>query len=643
MNFFDAQDNARRVTRWLVIVYVAATLLIIGAVTAVVAIAMLGMGVNGNAVDPSALGSIAVLTLFLIVGATLYRTARLASGGGRVAEELGGVLVTPDNPDPRHRRLMNVVEEMAIASGMPVPAVYVLEQERSINAFAAGFSVDDAAVAVTRGTLDTLSRSELQGVVAHEFSHILNGDMRLNIRMMGVLFGIMAIGLVGRMIVRGQTRVRISSSRKGGGGIVLLGIGLTAIGWIGVFFARLIKAAVSRQREYLADASAVQFTRQTDGIANALKKIGGYTQHSYLEVADAEQVSHMLFAVGARLSSLFATHPPLTDRIRALDPSFDDSQYPTVEVEPPVRDEGADNVDAQHDDARTAGFAPAASPPRAVAAESVIDSIGQPGPEHIAYATALRRSIPEELLAAAHSFDEAWLLILALLIDPDETVSVRQFDLLTQQIGAQRVARVKRFYDSAGALGAEYALPLAELAFPALRQSSEKTRDYLIDTGRRLVELDGVIDLREFCLFYVLAKSLRQSEHPSLRRHDDLPSRGDVRRAATDLLRILARHGHSAQIDQESAFHAGLAHFGKWGRDLKLGIPEDNDVSTFGGALRILGRMGNRAKETMVRAATATVLQDQQVTAREAEMLRTVCAALECPMPPILGAGAPAG
>ena len=637
MNFFDAQDNARRVTRWLVIVYVAATVLIIGAVTAVVSIAMFGMGVNGNAIDPSALGGVAVLTLLLIVGATLYRTARLASGGGRVAEELGGVLVTPDNPDPKHRRLMNVVEEMAIASGMPVPAVYVLEQERSINAFAAGFSVDDAAIAVTRGTLDTLSRSELQGVVAHEFSHILNGDMRLNIRMMGVLFGIMAIGLVGRMIVRGQTRVRISSSRKGGGGIVLLGIGLTAIGWIGVFFARLIKAAVSRQREYLADASAVQFTRQTDGIANALKKIGGYTQHSYLEVADAEQVSHMLFAVGARLSSLFATHPPLTDRIRALDPSFDDSQYPTVEVGQSAHDEAPDSVDA-----RTAGFASTATSPEA-ATETVIDSIGQPGPEHIAYATALRRSIPEELLAAAHSFDEAWLLILALLIDPAETVSVRQFDLLAQQIGAQRVARVKRFYDSAGALGAEYALPLTELAFPALRQSSEKTRDYLIDTGRRLVELDGMIDLREFCLFYVLAKSLRQAEKPSGHRHDESPSRGDVRRAATNLLRILARHGHAAQGDQESAFQAGLQHFGKWGRDLELGEPAGNDANAFGAALRTLGRMGTTAKETLVRAATATVLQDQQVTAREAEMLRTVCAALECPMPPILGAAAPAG
>ncbi len=626
MNFFDAQDNARRVTRRLVIVYLLATFLIIVAVTAVVGVALFGMGINGNALDSSALGSIAVMTLLLIIGATLYRTARLASGGARVAEELGGVLVTPDNQSPEHRRLLNVVEEMAIASGVPVPAVYVLEEERSINAFAAGFTVDDAAVAVTRGTLETLNRSELQGVIAHEFSHILNGDMRLNIRMMGVLFGIMAIGLVGRTILRGQTRVRISSSRKGGGGIVLVGLGLAIIGWIGVFFARLIKAAVSRQREYLADASAVQFTRQTEGIANALKKIGGYKQHSYLEVADAEQVSHMLFALGARFSSMFATHPPLTDRIRALDPSFDDSQYPTVEANATTRA-----------DQRTAGFAEAVSHAHTPQPADVVETVGQPGPGHIAYAAALHRSIPEDLLSAAHSPNEAWLLTLALLIDPVPDTAARQFDLLTQQIGAERVTRVRRHHDAAKRLGAKYALPLLELSFPALRQGSGQKREYVLDTGRRLVELDGEIDLREYCLYRLLSRSLRRAQKPTGRRDAGRASRKNVRQAATDLLRVLARHGNTAPEAQSAAFAAGLAHFGKWGRDLELGKPQRADVITFGSSLRKLGGMGNSAKETLIRAATATVLHDEHVTAREAEMLRTVCASLECPMPPILG------
>ena len=201
---------------------------------------------------------------------------------------------------------------MAIASGVPVPEIYVLEEESGINAFAAGYNPGDAAIAVTRGTLELLDRDELQGVVAHEFSHILNGDMRLNIRMMGVLFGIMVISMIGRMILRGGYHTSLSRSRdKGAAGVMAVGLGLALLGFIGMFFARIIKAAVSRQREYLADASAVQFTRQTDGIAGALKKIGGYSESSYITAADPEEVSHMLFGTGSKFFGVFATHPPL--------------------------------------------------------------------------------------------------------------------------------------------------------------------------------------------------------------------------------------------------------------------------------------------------------------------------------------------
>ncbi len=246
---------------------------------------------------------------------------------------MGGTLVPADVQDPLRRRLRNVVEEMAIASGVPVPEIYVLEEESGINAFAAGFTPSDAAVAVTRGTLELLDRDELQGVIAHEFSHILNGDMRLNIRLMGVLFGIMVLGLIGRLIVRGGHHTSIISSRRDRGAPVALviGLGLMVVGGIGVFFARVIKAGISRQREYLADASAVQFTRQSSGIANALKKIGGYSEGSLIKSADPEEVSHMLFGTGARFCSLFATHPPLVARIQALDPSFRDTDFPRVD------------------------------------------------------------------------------------------------------------------------------------------------------------------------------------------------------------------------------------------------------------------------------------------------------------------------
>ena len=412
MNFFDAQDQAKRATRWLVVVYVVSTLLIVAGVTLVVGVTTYqGSGESNRPLLVAA----AVVTTLVILGATLFRMAVLSAGGGRVATGMGGTLVATDTQDPLRRRLRHVVEEMAIASGVPVPEIYVLEEEDGINAFAAGFTTGDAAIAVTRGALELLDREELQGVIAHEFSHILNGDMRLNVRMMGVLFGIMVIGLLGRMVLRGgyQSGIAYSRRSKNGSAVVLIGLGLTILGWIGVFFARVIKAAVSRQREFLADASAVQFTRQTDGISNALKKIGGYSQHSFIRATDPEEVSHMLFARGApKLASLFATHPPLGERIQALDPSFRESDYPRI---------GADPVGTAAPAAAVAGLAPAAAvlPPVTEAAgrRKISESVGKPTSQHLGLAKKLRRSVPAGLLDAAHSPDDAYLLTIALIIE----------------------------------------------------------------------------------------------------------------------------------------------------------------------------------------------------------------------------------
>src|SRR5581483_1471819 len=265
-----------------------------------------------------------LVTLAVILVASMVRTATLRGGGGGVARAAGGTLISPDTLNPPYRRLRNVVEEIAIASGVPVPEIYVLEQESAINAFAAGYTPANAAIAVTRGSLEKLNRDELQGVIAHEFSHILNGDMRLNIRLMGLVFGILVVHIVGREVLNMVGRGGGSGDRKGGNpvaAIALVALGLMIIGSIGVFMGRLIKAAVSRSRESLADASAVQFTRQTKGIAGALKKIAGIDEGSKLH-KNAEEVSHMLFGDGIGLSSLFATHPPIEKRIKALEPSF---------------------------------------------------------------------------------------------------------------------------------------------------------------------------------------------------------------------------------------------------------------------------------------------------------------------------------
>ncbi|WP_154663807.1 M48 family metallopeptidase, partial [Saccharomonospora iraqiensis] len=323
MNFFERQQAVRKVSARLVWLFVAA---VVGIVAVVDLAAWLAFGL-GEASTSEAVGTlvaVSVVALALIGITSLVRSLLLRRGGGqRVARSLGGVPVPDDTTDPQLRRLRNVVEEIAIASGTPVPDLYVLPHEPGINAFAAGWSPANAAVAVTRGTLERLNRDELQGVIAHEFSHVVNGDMRLNIRLIGLLAGIVGLAVVGRILLAGGGR---SGRNNNAAPLVLVGLAALIAGYIGVLAGRLIKAAVSRQREYLADASAVQYTRQTEGLTGALKKIGGIPTGSNLRSGKVDDVSHMLFGEGRKLSSLMATHPPLPERIRELDPTFDPAE-----------------------------------------------------------------------------------------------------------------------------------------------------------------------------------------------------------------------------------------------------------------------------------------------------------------------------
>jgi len=348
MDFFQSQDQARNKSRLLVVYFLLAMTAIIVALYAVISVIFYYAAREAPGAvpaftlwDPLRFGGVFLVTVALIGLATLFKINQLRQGGNVVAKSVGGRKVHADTRDFKEQQLLNVVEEMAIASGTPMPEVFILDDETGINAFAAGFSPNDAAVAVTRGTLDTLSRDELQGVIAHEFSHILNGDMRLNIKLAGILFGILILAMSGRVMLHSMRfaafRGRGSRGGRGGGGGIIVAIMLTAlallvIGYIGVFFGRLIQAAVSRQREYLADASAVQFTRNPDGITGALRKIGGLAQHSTLGNGKAMNVAHMCFGNIEKRQPLFfslATHPPLEKRIRAIDPQFD-GKFPRV-------------------------------------------------------------------------------------------------------------------------------------------------------------------------------------------------------------------------------------------------------------------------------------------------------------------------
>ena len=643
MNFFAAQDQARRLSRRLVAAYVLATALIVAGVTGVFGFALYAFTDLGYTYTVSQfsrnnagiLVAAALLTMLFIVGASMFKTARLSSGGGAVARQMGGTQISQDIQDPLRRRLRNVVEEMAIASGVPVPEIYVLESESGINAFAAGFSPNDAAVAVTRGALELLDRDELQGVIAHEFSHILNGDMRLNIRLMGILFGIMVIGLIGRFIVRGTRHMSFASSRRNRSApvVLIIGLGLAILGFIGMFFARAIKAGVSRQREYLADASAVQFTRQTDGIANALKKIGGYSHGSRIESADPEEVSHMLFGSGARFSGLFATHPPLVERIQALDPGFRASDFPEVDRR---------QVEIEQDDTGAASSAFAAAPasagvtPESLAA-SVADTIGRPGEGHIRYAKELRASIPESLYSAAHSSDFAYLLTIALVLDRSGTIVERQLAIARDQLGTERANLLRRYYDELKAIGMEYRLPLLEIAFPALRQRPAEQLAYLLSMTTRMIETDGEIDLYEFCFSRILGSNLRESLEPAARRqHRRRGRRAELQSAAIALLRILADHGHKTDEAGRAAYEAGIGTLGNWAQDFEYTTENLHTISVLDHSLDVLQGLNTKGKESLLRAIAATASHDTRLTIAETELVRAVCATLDYPLPPIL-------
>jgi Zn-dependent protease with chaperone function len=648
VNFFDAQDQARRTSRRLVFAYIAATITIVAGVTAIVGFALYyftqsvyaftpGQFINENL---SMLAATAIIATLFILGSSLYKTSRLSGGGGRVAVDMGGTQVPTDVQDPLRRRLRNVVEEMAIASGVPVPEIYVLEQEQGINAFAAGFTPSDAAIAVTRGTLELLERDELQGVIAHEFSHILNGDMKLNVRLMGILFGIMVLGLAGRLIVRGGFHTSLVSSRRDRGApvILIVGLGLVILGGVGVFFARMIKAGVSRQREYLADASAVQFTRQSEGIGNALKKIGGYSGGSKIVAADPEEVSHMLFGSGSGLIGMFATHPPLVDRIQALDPGFKESDYPQID---PRRSRVDRSSQSQQSETQYAAFASdittaTASGGTKVLADSIAETVGQPHREHIEFAHELRRSIPEPLYDAAHSTELAYLLAVALVLDQSGKVIERQFSLVAEQLGQQRTQFVRRYYDELLAIGAEYRLPLLEIAFPALKRRPAPELSYLVSLTTRLIEVDGEIELFEFCFFRIMMSNLGRAVDPTSRRVATRSSRHELRKAASNLLRILADFGHENDDERKAAFLAGITMMGSWAEKEQYDSDRESTVAVLNHSLDVLLGLNSKGQETLLRAVSATAAHDGKLSVAEAELTRAVCATLDYPLPPIL-------
>lgn len=653
MNFFEHQDRARRRTAFLILLFILAVAAIVIGVNLVIAVAF-GLaegGLSGLTRHRETMAVITLGVLALIGGASAYRMIRLSAGGPVVAQSLGASPVPPDTADLRLRRLVNVVEETALASGVPVPRIFILEQEDGINAFAAGFGPADAVVAVTRGTLDRLNREELQGVVAHEFSHIINGDMRLNIRLMGVLFGILVIGVVGRTLLRGRSGSSRRSRNLGKG--AFLGLALMLLGYIGVFFGQLIKASVSRQREYLADAAAVQFTRNPSGIAGALKKIGALSSGSRLKAPGSEEVSHMLFSDGSRsfFVSLWATHPPLENRIRAIEPGFQAKEIenlrkqllqPGQAPDPAFSGPAPDKSGPGEKEGRPIlpglpGMAGSVLP-QAVMAEAVFFDPEKPDPAHLALAASLCRELPGELYEAAHDPDSVEPLILALVLGDEAQKQETGLSSLAESVSAATLKRTRRLAAHLLSLDPRLRLPLVELAIPALRMKPLESIRVLRMRVMDLVHRDGRVSVFEYALGRLLARHVTDILKPSRTRSGGRILLKDCGREVTGLLAVAAMHGHTDPAAAARAFRSGMSILYPAAQVPDYQAPE-KWIQVLDRALDRLDGLSLPVKQELIRALLTTLSHDGVVTVMEAELLRAVCGILHIPVPPVHGVG----
>ena len=632
MDFYSRQAEARKQTRWLVIAFIVSMLLVVIALDLVL-FTLFGFASADHPASaplqcierqPGAAFICTLVVLGVIGLSSLFKTVQLREGGGVVARALGGVRISRDTQDFKRKRLHNVVEEMAIASGVPMPEIYVLEQETAINAFAAGHTPANAAVAVTQGALDTLSRDELQGVIAHEFSHVLNGDMRLNVQLMGWLFGLFVVALVGRTLLRYAPR-----GRRGAGGLVAGAFAVMVLGYVGMFFARLLQAGVSRQRERLADASSVQFTRNPEGLKGALVKIAGLTEGSKIVGADAEQAAHMLFAPGLR--RFFQTHPSIAERIRELDPHFDVKQLPGVAADALKSIPAFDAKELAEASVLRAAASAISSASVPAHPREIAEQVGRVTTVHLKQAQLLRLALPESLREFVESTGRARALVLAMLLSRDAEVRERQLSLLSKRASAE-LDVVRDTFPVAESLEPMLRLPALLQIFPALRRLPINERQALAKLADQLIRADARVDVFEFCLAHLLATLLRD-EIEARAPHGKL----SLEEAESDIQVLFATQAGFDTPDARKArmaYEAGMQAVMPMHRPPYLAI--EDWTQRLGDSLRRLEKLQPFAKKAVIEGLVKTIAHDDMLSVAEAELLRTVCAALHCPLPPLL-------
>ncbi len=639
MNFFEHQDRARQNTRQLmglfalsvaamiVAIYVAALIIFNIAISRSVSSVCRGSQIGifsrigrrscpdlvtsslphiGTAGwwNPELFGLVAIVTIVVITIASLYKISSLQQGGSVIAQELGGRILLAEMANADEQQLLNIVDEMAIASSIPPPAVYLLDNELGINAFAAGFTPQNAVIGVTRGCLQQLTRDELQGVIGHEFSHILNGDMRLNLRLVGVLHGILFVYIVGRLMIESE-----DSDRSW---LWYFGLALMAIGSLGLLFGRLIKSAVSRQREFLADASAVQFTRNPDGIAGALQKIGGVG--SRLQSPHAEASSHMFFGSAIKFSSLedlMATHPPIRQRLRRLGGL--DSQL------------SASSSSIASQDSLVMGFAGSSgSQPLAVVRS-----------KPVAYPQSLLLQVSEPVQLGIQERQGAIALVYALLLDPENLqVRSQQIEWL-RQIEPEISEQMLTLHSSIEQLAERDRTPFLDLAIPALLQNSAAQCQQLFNTVQGLAKVDGHWSLTEFVILVILQTRL-QPCLGAVVKTEQFSTLDPVWSDCIVVVSALARVGQTNSESINYALRSGLFRLPGAGQQTLPNVPPAWSFAELRKSLSRLSVTSVKLRQAIVEACSYTVLLDSIVTDQEAELLRAIVIVLDCPLPPFL-------
>lgn len=625
MNFFEHQEQARQSSRWLIFLFIIATLSIIGFLDLIFSsFYLLSINkVNASYTDiPLAIHikvSLCIAAFILLM--TLYRSWQLRAGGYKVAEALGGRRLTQDTNTVTELRLLNIVEEMAIAAGTETPTVYILE-DSAINAFAAGLTIHDAVIGVTRGAVDLLNREELQGVIAHEFSHILNGDMRLNVKMLGVLFGITCISSLGHQFTYAGRHSRNAAP------IVIAGVGMVIIGFIGIFFASMIKAAISRQREYLADASAVQYTRSIDGIAGALKKIGGWSIGSYLAAPRAAEYSHFYIAEGVSLwaRGFFETHPPLKKRIQRIDHSWD-GQFPYVSRSlDQIVDQQRRREKIQSDK-----FKIDQSPDISIAAlTSALALTGMPNIQHVQYANKMLEDIPVDILDALHNPLQAYALSLLLFLNKDISNWPQRLENINADILKEISPYLFELSPLIKNLHTMHRLPLLELSIPTLKRLLPDQQTLFKQDVIKVIQSNNKIELWEWALYRIIRLSLSQPKPIKVKY-----TKFTQIQAECEL--ILAAMSHISSHDktrQQRTYLAAAKHLG-----LNTLPPEKFTLSTTAlkKSLDKITRIKPLLKPRFLKALVLAIEQDGKVKAEEVELIRAISESIDCPMPPILG------